>query len=88
LKISTMVKPSFVAKFWKEKKDAEPRGAFEGSQSGNSKEKIGAACGNPILGESKEKTGLFILCSKPESEEGLVEYVPLYHSFGFSPNID
>ena len=83
-----MVKPSFVTKFWKEKKDAEPRVAFEGSQSGNSKEKIDAASGNPLLGESTEKTGLFILCPKPESKEGLVEYVSLYHSFGFSPDID
>jgi hypothetical protein len=82
-----MVKPSFVAKFWKEKKDAEPGGASEGLQSGNSKEEIDAASGNPLLGESKEKNGLFILCPKPESEEGLVEYVPLSHSFGFSPDI-
>jgi hypothetical protein len=82
-----MVKPSFVAKFWKEKKDAEPRGASEGSQSGNSKEKIDAASGNPLLGESKEKNGLFMLCPMPASEEGLVEYVPLSHSFGFSPDI-
>ena len=72
-----MVKPSFVAKFWKEKKDAEPRVASEGSQNTNLKRKIDAISGNPPLDESKEKNGLFMLCSKPESEEGLVEYVPL-----------
>lgn len=71
-----MVKRSFVPKFWKEKKDAEPRAASEGSQSANSKEKIDIISGNPLLGESKEKNGLFMLCSKPENEEGLVEYVP------------
>jgi hypothetical protein len=71
------MKPFFVAKFWKKKKDAEPGGASNGSQSGNSKEKIDVASGDPPLSESKEKNGLFILCSKPESEEGLVEYVPL-----------
>jgi hypothetical protein len=72
-----MVIPSFVAKFWKETKGAEPRAASEGSQSANTKEKIDNVSGNPLLGESKEKNGLFMLCSKPESEEGLVEYVPL-----------
>jgi hypothetical protein len=72
-----MVKRSFVAKFWKEKKDAEPKVASEGSQSACSKERIDAVSGNPLLGESEEKNGLFMLCSKPESEEGLVEYVPL-----------
>ena len=72
-----MVKRSFVAKFWKEKKDVQPRVAFKGSQSVNSKEKIDTVSGNPLLGESKEKTGLFILRSKPESKEGLVEYIPL-----------
>ena len=61
------------SKFWKEKKDAERRGASESLQ----KEKIDAATGNPLLGESKEKNGLFVLCPKPKSEEGLVEYVPL-----------
>ena len=71
-----MVKRSFVAKFWKGKKDAEPKVGSEGSQSACSKERIDAV-GNPLLGESKEKNGLFMLCSQPESEEGLVEYVPL-----------
>ena len=71
-----MVTPSFVAKFWKEKKDAEPRVASEGSQSVNPKEKTDAVSGNPLPCES-EKNGLFMLCPKPEREEGLVEYVPL-----------
>jgi hypothetical protein len=71
-----MVKRSFVPKFWKGKKDAEPKVASEGLQSANSKEKIDTVPGNPLLSESKEKNGLFMLCSKPESEEGLVEYVP------------
>jgi hypothetical protein len=71
-----MMKRSFVLKFWKEKKDAESRVASEGSQSAHLKEEIDAVSGNSLLGESKEKNGLFMLCSKPESEEGLVEYVP------------
>ena len=71
-----MVKRSFVPKFWRGKKDAEPRIASEDSQSANSKEKIDDVSGNPLLDESKEKNGLFMLCSKPETEDGLVEYVP------------
>jgi hypothetical protein len=32
---------------------------------------------DPESGGASEGNGLFILCSKPESEEDLVEYVPL-----------
>ena len=69
-----MVKRSFVPEFWKEKKNAKPRIASESSQSANSKEKIDSVSENPLLSES-EKNGLFMLCSKPENEEGLVEYI-------------
>ena len=65
----------FMAKLRKRKKDTEPKGASEGSESGNSKEKIDITSSDPLLGQSKEKNGLFILHSKPKSEEGLVEYV-------------
>jgi hypothetical protein len=81
-----MAKRPFVPEFWKEKKNAKPRIASESSQSANSKEKIDYVSGSPLLGES-EKSGLFMLCSKPESEEGLAECVPFLHSFGFSPDI-
>jgi hypothetical protein len=48
----------------------------EGLQSG-AFEKEDAASGDPLFSESKEKNGLFMLHSKPENEEGLVEYASL-----------
>jgi hypothetical protein len=72
-----MWKPSYVARFLKKRKDAERGATSEGLQGGTPKEIIDIARGNPLLGESKEKNGLFMLYSKPESEEGLAEYVLL-----------
>jgi hypothetical protein len=56
--------------------DIKSNALTEGSQSGAS-EKEDAASGDPLFSESEEKNGLFMLHSKPENEEGLVEYVSL-----------
>jgi hypothetical protein len=56
--------------------DVKPNAHTEGSQS-RAFEEEDAASRDPLFSESKEKNGLFMLHSKPENEESLVEYASL-----------
>ena len=56
--------------------DVKSNASTESSQSG-AFEKEDAASGDPLFSESKEKNSFFMLHSKPENEEGLVEYASL-----------